>query len=513
MSRRNQVSVEDFNQVLGVQQQPVPAQDISTQQNMTGDPFLDGAVDFDSIGEEPRPMAGDLFEDVTPGTFPEMKEEVNLTAEIQSSLENLQTVLEDIKRAGGMSHAIALECHSVVPGFDIPVNRFTKHPTKTQYSASLESIADSIISACVRAFKYIRQAILKVLYWMVGKEYKPENPHTSEQSTLDEIQPLPQEVTSAVLEKLKESSQDIAEAKGVLSDIHYQVQNFEQIAATSGIEYKDAAGNMEWYKDPEKYIKDMNYANGNETEQKVFEFMTKGDRVHSDLATNGQFVQLFTEVERLMDEAAQHNQQVLQTYQTERSIEPLQPLLTKGEQIIEKAKSIEEEAMNRDFSKSSVGTRRLAELMKPFDRVQPLTADGVGKCASLVQSLSSFNEIAKTGQELATKYSQSNGITADGTEDLRAQIQATNAVIRDSMSIVKVIGAFFRVTNETARSARNYSNVLSFLVNNIANKSIPGKDERSLDNLKRMQEAAKVIRQDLTKYSIIMGKVMNARAV
>jgi len=506
MSRRKHISLEDFNEQLN-STQPMPAAGIVNHVlNDTGP--LDDCVDFDNFNSN-VPTASELFDDVVSGEMPDVSDDIELLVQVDASLESLSDLMQDIRQAGGMSVDIALECQRIIPEFGIPLNRFTKHPTKTQYKASMESIMDTIIAAAVKAFKYVRNAILRAFYWIIGVEYKPENPHTSGNASLDEIEEIPQDVINKVKEKLQDYASSVKEANGALKSIEFQVRNFEAIAANAGIEYRDAKNNLEWYRDPGKFITDMDYANGNETEKKIYEFVTSGDRIHNDLKSSGQYIVLFTKVDALLDEAIAHSKDIISKYQ---NAEPdaFESLTNRGGIIAEKAKDIEHDAMNRDYVKSSASAKKLSELMVPYERLNDLIGAGFAKSTEVVNQLETFNFIVKSLRNLHWGAADQGASDVDGVEAKRIQVKHANAVARDSLVLVKAIGAFLRLIAEVGRSGRNFANTMSYLVNKIANNSIPGKGEKSIDELKRLQETSKIVRQELTTYAIKIATIMNA---
>lgn len=515
---RYQASMEDFNQVLNPMPKPMPSGGVpvtSVLNDSEDDPFGINRLDGGSV----IPQPDQLFDDVVPGEFPSIKEDINLITEAQTSLENLHILLDDIYRNGGISTEIAMEAQRVVEHFQIPLNRFTKHPSRTQLQPSLEAITDTIWSAAVRTYKYVRNAIMRVLHWILGKVWKDESPHVSKTDTPDNIEEIPDTLIQEVNAKLESIASNLRASKNVLHDIQFNITKFEQNLAQAGIEYRDANNNTEWYRDLSKYVKDMNWNNGNQTEQKIMEFLTNGDRIHNDLGSNGSYLALINETEKLMEETARLSSEMIKkgeevirnpsNFQEEgRAVDQIHPLVEQSTALADRAHQIEQEAMDREFTRASTGVKKLSELMVPYDKLDDVAAVGFIRSETLVKQLQQYNTSSKTAKSLY-ETSEQEKADADRMQILRRQASFLNAVNKENILVVRVISTFYRVVMEMARSARNYSNMTSYIIKNIVDKGIPGKGEKSIEMLKKLRESANILRQDLTSYAIQMGQIMN----
>lgn len=112
----------------------------------------------------------DVFEDPVPGEVPEMKEETDLIATMESSLEDLFYLQDDLRKAGGMCQAFAQEAQRLIPGFDKgnPIGFYTKVPTATRYKVALEGIVSGIWEAIKKGIAALIEMVKKFFRWLSG---------------------------------------------------------------------------------------------------------------------------------------------------------------------------------------------------------------------------------------------------------------------------------------------------------------------------------------------------------
>lgn len=114
-----------------------------------------------------------LFEDPKLGEIPELNEDLQLIAALETEFINLSDLLRDMRAQGGMSQALALEADAVIPGFlniDRPLGMYTKFPSMTQYRMALEEF-DAKRWGVVGAIVATALAVIyKIFTWMTGNK-------------------------------------------------------------------------------------------------------------------------------------------------------------------------------------------------------------------------------------------------------------------------------------------------------------------------------------------------------
>lgn len=118
---------------------------------------------------------------------PELNDDVDLIAvaveDMQIALRDLDLLQTNIKDQGGMNRHLALEAHSLIPGFlhdDRPAEYFTKMPSRTLLSSALEDINNEKKSVIKRMINKIVEFIAKIVkrikdYFIVDPEVAKAN--------------------------------------------------------------------------------------------------------------------------------------------------------------------------------------------------------------------------------------------------------------------------------------------------------------------------------------------------
>lgn len=109
----------------------------------------------------------DLPEEL-PGVPDEQKDDESLLA-LESSIQELIDLSDDIQGTGGMSQSFALEAERILPGIlSCPTNYFSKAPSQTQYRLATEEIHKGIWALIAAATAAVLAAIYKIYKWFSG---------------------------------------------------------------------------------------------------------------------------------------------------------------------------------------------------------------------------------------------------------------------------------------------------------------------------------------------------------
>lgn len=122
------------------------------------------------LDDEPQLKNDDLFEGpIEPGEIPELKDDVNILAVMESRLVDLSYLAEDIARANGMSKDFAMEAERILPNvLSSPQGFFTKAPSATQYRVSMEEIHKGVWALIAAAAVAVIGVIWKIVSWLGG---------------------------------------------------------------------------------------------------------------------------------------------------------------------------------------------------------------------------------------------------------------------------------------------------------------------------------------------------------
>ena len=93
-------------------------------------------------------------------------------AALESRLDDLTYLAEDIRKSHGMSQSFALEAQRLLPGFNsaTPLGFYTKTPTATQLKVSWEEISNGVKALMAALAAAVLALIWKFVAWLGGKK-------------------------------------------------------------------------------------------------------------------------------------------------------------------------------------------------------------------------------------------------------------------------------------------------------------------------------------------------------
>lgn len=112
--------------------------------------------------------------EMVPGEFPEVDEEVNIIATLESQLLDLSYLEDDLRRAGGMSQHFALEAQKLIPDFDgkKSPSYYSQEPTATRYKVAMEEITDAVWALIGIGIATVLALFAKLYFWITGRKKK-----------------------------------------------------------------------------------------------------------------------------------------------------------------------------------------------------------------------------------------------------------------------------------------------------------------------------------------------------
>jgi hypothetical protein len=236
--------------------------------------------------------AHDIFKEVVPGEVPELKDDLRIIAAESACLEDLQYVLADLKKVGGMNQSFAQEAKRLYPEFDgnKHLNYYSKSPTLTRYKPAMESLWDKLKSTFADLIRRIREMIRRFVLWLVGSR----DPNEKLMSKSNE-QILAEVTQSAKQQEYRadEIVKDLEELKSLASAAVKEIKR--------GVELKDQHGQSQHVSDFDKLV--AHYLYDTEASDEVRQFMEGRNPIFHDIVDNGPWSQATEALVDTMEQA------------------------------------------------------------------------------------------------------------------------------------------------------------------------------------------------------------------
>lgn len=227
----------------------------------------------------------DIFQaPIVPGEVPDLKDDVTLIAADENALEDLQFLLADVKRVGGMCQAFALEAERIAPGsMVVPTGYFTKAPTSTRYKVATENLFAKVWEFIKQAIQKLRAGLKKIIYWIIGKKDEKGDPESLKRENAEAAKKADE-----VAKQGEKATDDVAAAAVNLSN-----------AIKHGVEFKENGGTQQ-YSSMDRIIGE---ALGGQNDH-VRKFMAGQDPIFSDLINQGSYFKFLMETNKVVMPAA-----------------------------------------------------------------------------------------------------------------------------------------------------------------------------------------------------------------
>lgn len=215
----------------------------------------------------------DIFKTpIVPGEVPDLRDDVKLIAADENALEDLQFLMADIRRTGGMCQAFALEAERIAPGsMGVPAGYFTKAPTSTRYRVATESLFAKVWEFIKQALAKLREGLRKVINWLIGKKDDKDDPEAAKRENA--------EATRQADEVAKEGEKAVDEVGAAAINLSNAVKH--------GVEFKENGGTQQ-YSDMDRIIGELL---GGQNEH-VRKFMGGQDPIFNDLVNQGTYYKM-----------------------------------------------------------------------------------------------------------------------------------------------------------------------------------------------------------------------------
>lgn len=222
--------------------------------------------------------AHDIFKEVVPGEVPVLKDDLQIIATESACLEDLDYVLADLKKVGGMNQSLATEAKRLFPEFDgnKHINYYSKTTTQTRYKPAVESLWDKLKSTFADLIRRIREMIRRFALWLVGSR----DPNTELMKKSNEQ--IVAEVTAQAKQqeyRTDEIVKDLEELRHLASAAMQEVKR--------GVDLKDQHGETQHVSDFDKLV--AHYLYDTEATDEVKQFMEGRNPIFHDIIDNGQW--------------------------------------------------------------------------------------------------------------------------------------------------------------------------------------------------------------------------------
>jgi len=221
----------------------------------------------------------DIFQaPIVPGEVPDLKDDVKLIAADEHALEDLQFLMADMKRVGGMCKAFALEAERIAPGtMGVPAGYFTQAPTATRYKIATENLFAKVWEFIKQALAKLREGLRKVINWLIGKKDDKDDPEALKRENAEATRQADE-----VASQGEKATEEVGAAAINLSN-----------AAKHGVDLKENGGTQQ-YSDMDRIIGELL---GGQNDH-VRKFMGGHDPVFNDLVNHGSYFKMLMETNK-----------------------------------------------------------------------------------------------------------------------------------------------------------------------------------------------------------------------
>lgn len=221
---------------------------------------------------------------ITPGEFPELKDDVNILAVMESRMTDLVYLAQDIERANGMTKAFAMEAERILPDvLSSPMGYFTHAPSATQFRISMEEIHKGVWALIAAAAVAVIGVIWKIIGWLKGDSSSDKTTPSGGGSSSKAAGAVSQKADKDI-----NATEAVAEAVSTTEDIIQRVvSEFSALAVT----IKDKHGRDVTYSSMDKIIEAL-LTDGAKYEH-AKRFLESRDHLFHDIINNGPLTKQF----------------------------------------------------------------------------------------------------------------------------------------------------------------------------------------------------------------------------
>jgi len=162
----------------------------------------------------------------------DVAENLDGIAALESQLQDLLYLENDLLQAGGMNKHFAMEAQKVIPNFGgVPMGYYTEATTATRYKVSLEELSRGVWAAIAAGVAVVIAAIGKFIFWMMGRRNKGDSTPSSGEVTNADVKAavqsakeMPAEV-KAMAKSMDVGQKAVVKAEGMLSNNPLTLKN------------------------------------------------------------------------------------------------------------------------------------------------------------------------------------------------------------------------------------------------------------------------------------------------
>jgi hypothetical protein len=214
-----------------------------------------GAELDDEIKDGKTLTNNDLFENPEANELPEMRDDVNLLAVLESRLVDLHYLADDIANTKGIDQGMAMEAERILPNvLGRPVGFYTKAPSATNLKISMEEIQKGIWALIAAAAIAVIAVIVKIIMWVRGRSGGGGAGATAGSGGGGKDGTTTKKDISDATDKIDSDIQKSKEAADALEEVGDTVDKLGDFARGAGITINDRNGKPVTYSSMDKII-------------------------------------------------------------------------------------------------------------------------------------------------------------------------------------------------------------------------------------------------------------------
>jgi hypothetical protein len=407
----------------------------------------------------PEADAHEIFKEVIPGEVPELKDDLVVIAQESARIQDLDYVLADLKKLGGMNQFIAQEAQRLDPGFDggRALGFYTKHTSATRYKPAMESVWQRIRETFKELLKKMREMLRRFALWVVGSRDAKSNLMNK---TNEQIQKEVEATARQQEYRTDEIQQDLEDLSKIAKLVEKEVQK--------GVDLKDQHGETVHVSDFDRLV--AHYLYDTEAADEVRQFMEGRNPIFHDIIEDGPWSQATEDLVGLMNQA-------------------LSVMYQKGGMLL----SVLTKTKSGTPGDQLVAGRELEVLSQKLE----LNWQGVKM---------SLDKVADNYNHIYMEASQGNP---------QKHLSFEQVFSRMSMALstgpVKKLIATGRDLGIRLMGVEKYLDLIEVDIGNIITDGAPGMPDHSM--AQPLREALDVVRQDVRELSLIANRMNAYRAI
>lgn len=179
------------------------------------------------INEEPELVTEDITFD----------NEVEAIEEVETALESLSDLYNNMVEQGGLSRQLVLECLEIMPEFDgkRSINNYSSTPTNLRYKVAMEELSKGMMAAIAAGIAVVVAIIAKLMKWLWPKK----GGGGGSTPTASDIKAEVKQTTEAIKEKAPEVVDAVSDVNDAIKELAEVAHKDETVKKSAIKDIKD----------------------------------------------------------------------------------------------------------------------------------------------------------------------------------------------------------------------------------------------------------------------------------